>query len=52
MLTIVLKEVSTLEEDRQEKRCVLTNVLETELEILKRHIQILKAVLELSLIHI
>jgi len=46
MLTIVLKEVSTLEEDRQEKRCVLTNVLETELEILKRHIQILKAVLE------
>lgn len=35
-----------MENNKQENKCTLTNVLETELEILKRHIYILKTVLE------
>ena len=35
-----------MENNEQEGKCTLTNVLETEVEILKRHIYILKTVLE------
>jgi len=40
------RRVFILEESKEEEKCTLTNVLEIELEILKRHIQILKTVLE------
>ena len=32
--------------DENKERCVLTNVMETELEILKRHIHILKTLMD------
>lgn len=42
MLTINHGEVEIMREEKKNERCVLTGVIETELDILKRHIHILK----------
>jgi len=42
VLTINHGEVEIMREEKKNERCVLTGVIETELDILKRHIHILK----------